>query len=124
MNNAQLNIGDEIFLDIKRVGINGEGIGYYKKLAVFVDGVLPKENVLVKITKLYRGYATAELLELKAPSVDRAEPFCPYYTKCGGCSLQHVNYKATGDIKRDILMESITRYTKINPRSFEIKPTI
>ena len=124
MNNAQLNIGDEIFLDIKRVGINGEGIGYYKKLAIFVDGVLPKENVLVKITKLYRGYATAELLELKTPSVDRVEPFCPYYTKCGGCSLQHVNYKATGDIKRDILMESITRYTKINPRSFEVKPTI
>ena len=124
MNNAQLNIGDEIFLDIKRVGINGEGIGYYKKLAIFVDGVLPKENVLVKITKLYRGYATAEVLEIKTPSADRVEPFCPYYTKCGGCSLQHVNYKATGDIKRDILMESITRYTKINPRSFEVKPTI
>ena len=122
--NAQLNVGDEIFLDIKRVGINGEGIGYYKKLAIFVDGVLPKENVLVKITKLYRGYATAELLELKVPSKDRVEHFCPYYTKCGGCSLQHVNYQASGDIKRDILMESITRYTKINPRSFEIKPTI
>ena len=122
--NAQLNVGDEIFLDIKRIGINGEGIGYYKKLAIFVDGVLPKENVLVKITKLYRGYATAELVELKTPSKDRVEPFCPYYTKCGGCSLQHVSYEATRDIKRDILMESITRYTKINPRSFEIKPTI
>ena len=35
--NAQLNVGDEIFLDIKRIGINGEGIGYYKKLAIFVD---------------------------------------------------------------------------------------
>ena len=124
MMNAQLNVGDEIFLDIKRIGINGEGIGYYKKLAIFVDGVLPKENVLVKITKLYRGYATAELVELKTPSKDRVEPFCPYYTKCGGCSLQHVSYEATRDIKRDILMESITRYTKINPRSFEIKPTI
>ena len=122
--NAQLNVGDEIFLYIKRIGINGEGIGYYKKLAIFVDGVLPKENVLVKITKLYRGYATAELVELKTPSKDRVEPFCPYYTKCGGCSLQHVSYEATRDIKRDILMESITRYTKINPRSFEIKPTI
>lgn len=122
--NAQLNVGDEIFLDIKRIGINGEGIGYYKKLAIFVDGVLPKENVLVKITKLNRGYATAELVELKVPSKDRVSPFCPYYTKCGGCSLQHVSYEATGDIKRDILMESITRYTKINPRSFEIKPTL
>lgn len=119
-----VNVGDELFLDIKRIGINGEGIGYYKKLAVFVDGVLPKENVLVKITKVTKGYATAELLELKVPSKDRVEHFCPYYTKCGGCSLQHVSYEASGDIKREILMESITRYTKINPRSFEVKPTI
>ena len=121
---TQLTVGEEIFLDIKRIGINGEGIGYYKRLAIFVNGVLPKENVLVKITKLHRGYAEAELLELKTPSKDRVAPFCPYYTKCGGCSLQHVNYEATRDIKRDILMESITRYTKINPRSFEVKPTI
>ena len=110
---TQLKVGDEVFLDIKRIGINGEGIGYYKKLAIFVDGVLPKENVLVKITKLHRGYATAELVEMKTKSPDRVDSFCPYYTKCGGCSLQHVNYEASGAIKRDILMESITRYTKM-----------
>ena len=28
----------EILLTIKRIGINGEGIGYYKRLAVFVVG--------------------------------------------------------------------------------------
>ena len=121
---AQVNVGDEIFLDIKRIGINGEGIGYYKKLAIFVDGALPKENVLVKITKTYKGYATAELLEIKVKSPDRVEHFCPYFTKCGGCSLQHTSYESSAELKRSILMESITRYTKLNPRSFEIKPTI
>lgn len=121
---AQVKVGDEIFLDIKRVGINGEGIGYYKKQAIFVDGALPKENVLVKITKTFKGYASAELLEIKTSSENRVAPFCPYYTKCGGCSLQHIDYKAQGELKREILMESITRYTKLNPRSFEIKPTI
>ena len=121
---AQVNVGDEIFLDIKRLGINGEGIGYYKKQAIFVNDALPKENVLVKITKTFKGYALAELLEIKTPSPNRVVPFCPYYTKCGGCSLQHVDYKTQGELKRDILMESITRYTKLNPRSFEVKPTI
>jgi len=121
---AQVNVGEEIFLDIKRLGINGEGIGYYKKQAIFVDGALPKENVLVKVTKTFKGYATAELLEIKTPSKMRVEPFCPYYTKCGGCSIQHVDYKESGNLKRDLLIESIARYTKINPRSFEIKPTI
>ena len=121
---AQVNVGDELFLDIKRLGINGEGIGYYKKQAIFVDGALPKENVLVKVTKTFKGYALAELLEIKVSSPNRTTPFCPYYTKCGGCSLQHLDYKAQGELKREILMESITRYTKINPRSFEVKPTI
>jgi 23S rRNA (uracil-5-)-methyltransferase RumA len=121
---AQVNVGDEIFLDIKRLGINGEGIGYYKKQAIFVNDALPKENVLVKITKTFKGYATADLLEIKVPSPNRTTPFCPYFTKCGGCSLQHIDYKAQGELKRELLMESITRYTKLNPRSFEVKPTI
>ena len=121
---AQVNVDDEIFLDIKRLGINGEGIGYYKKQAIFVNDALPKENVLVKITKTFKGYATADLLEIKVPSPNRTAPFCPYFTKCGGCSLQHIDYKAQGELKRELLMESITRYTKLNPRSFEVKPTI
>jgi 23S rRNA (uracil1939-C5)-methyltransferase len=32
---------DQFILDIKRLGINGEGIGFYKRLAVFVDGAIP-----------------------------------------------------------------------------------
>lgn len=120
----ELKIDEEIFLDIKRLGINGEGIGYYKKLAIFVPNTLPKENVLVKIVKVYPKYALGEVLEIKKPSPIRSEHFCEYYTKCGGCSLQHLDYQASGELKRDIVMEAITRYTKINPRSFEVKKTL
>ena len=120
----QVKLNDEIFLDIKRIGINGEGIGYYKKQAIFVPGVLPKENVKVKIVKVNGGYAEGEVVEIKTKSPERCENFCDYYTKCGGCSIQHLNYEASGAMKRDLLMEAITRYTKLNPRSFEVKPTI
>ena len=43
--NANLQINDLILLSIKRIGINGEGIGYYKRLAVFVEGALVGEEV-------------------------------------------------------------------------------
>ena len=46
-----------ILLTIKRLGINGEGIGYYKRQAVFVDGVLPPEEVIVKITDVKKSKA-------------------------------------------------------------------
>lgn len=33
---AQLVVGDRFILDIKRLGINGEGIGFYNKMTIFV----------------------------------------------------------------------------------------
>ena len=73
----------EILLTIKRIGINGEGIGYYKKLAVFVKGALPGEECVVKITKVMDKYSEAELVRIKSePSMHRVEPKCPHYNKC------------------------------------------
>ena len=48
-----LNKNQEILLSIKRIGINGEGIGYYKRLAVFVPGAIPGEEVVVRITEVF-----------------------------------------------------------------------
>ena len=42
---------DQFILDIKRLGINGEGIGFYNKLAVFVEGAIPGEGHEISITK-------------------------------------------------------------------------
>ena len=38
MNMSPLKVGQEFLVTIKRIGINGEGIGYYKKQAVFIPG--------------------------------------------------------------------------------------
>ena len=46
-----LNKNQEVLLTIKRLGINGEGIGYYKRLAVFVPFAIPGEEVVTKITE-------------------------------------------------------------------------
>ena len=48
---------DEFILDIKRLGINGEGIGFYNKLAIFVDDAIPGEGHNVKITKVEKNLA-------------------------------------------------------------------
>lgn len=112
----------ELLLSIKRIGINGEGIGYYKKLAVFVKNALPGEECVVKITKVYEKYAEADLVRIKKnPSKDRIVPICKFYEKCGGCQLQHINYQASLKYKKDIVMESFKRYfnTELNPKIFK-----
>lgn len=117
-------IGDEFILDIKRLGINGEGIGFYNKKAVFVDNAIPGEGVNVKVTKVNDKSLEAEVIEFKNKSKERVEPLCPHYESCGGCNTMHINYQYMLKEKKEIVIESITRYTKLNPRSFEISDTV
>ena len=51
---------DQFILDIKRLGINGEGIGFYNKLAVFVEGAIPGEGHEISITKCDNTFVTVE----------------------------------------------------------------
>ena len=108
----KLQIGSNINLEIKRLGINGEGIGYYEKKAVFVDFALPNEIVDVKITEDFGTYYKAELGEIIEKSPKRVEPFCPVYHECGGCQLQHLEYKETLNLKRDLIIQAMKRYYK------------
>ncbi len=119
-----LQIDDNIVLEIKRLGINGEGIGFYQKLAVFVDGAIPGETVKLRISQVSEKMAKGEIIEYRQVSPNRVEPKCPHYEKCGGCQISHIENKYTGVLKREMLIESILRYTDINPKTFEIKPTI
>ncbi|MDD3382363.1 MAG: 23S rRNA (uracil(1939)-C(5))-methyltransferase RlmD [Bacilli bacterium] len=106
----ELKLNEIIFITIKRMGINGEGIGYYKRLAVFVENALVDEEVEVKITNTYDKYATAEIVKIKKISPSRVKPRCPYYEKCGGCQLQHLEYEEQLNQKKNILIYSLERY--------------
>ena len=120
MNILQKN--QEILITIKRIGINGEGIGYYKRLAIFVKNALPGEECVVRITNVYDKYSEADLVRIKGnPSPHRVKPVCPYYEKCGGCDLQHLEYKYQLKIKKDLVMESFRRYynKELNPVIFK-----
>lgn len=121
---TDLRENDEVIVDIKRLGINGEGIAFYKKLAIFVEGALPGEGVNVRITKILKNMAFAEVIDFKHTSPSRVEPKCSYYGKCGGCQVMHVDYQKMLEYKRELVLEAITRYTKLNPRSFETFKTM
>lgn len=105
-----LNKNQEVLLTIKRLGINGEGIGYYKRLAVFVPFAIPGEEVVTKITETNEKYARGKIVKVKAPSVGRITPLCKYFELCGGCQLLHLDYKYHGQLKKELVMEAFDRY--------------
>ncbi|MER2000803.1 MAG: TRAM domain-containing protein, partial [Lysinibacillus sp.] len=85
MNETTMTIGQKFPLTIKRLGINGEGVGFFKRNVVFVKGAIPGEEVTVKVTKLSRGFAEAEILSIRKKSSARITPPCAVYDQCGGC---------------------------------------
>ena len=110
---SPLKIDDEFLVTIKRIGINGEGIGYYKRQAVFIPGALVDEEVVAKCTKVAKGYSEAELIRVKKKSPNRVKPTCKLYGKCGGCQLQHMSYEEQLIVKRNMLMQTIERYADL-----------
>ena len=110
---SPLKIGDEFLVTIKRIGINGEGIGYYKRQAVFIPMTLVDEEVVAKCTKVAKGYSEAQIIRVKKKSPHRVKPHCPLYGKCGGCQMQHMAYDEQLRVKRSMLMHAVERYANM-----------
>ncbi len=124
MENQIVKIGDELIIEIKKQGINGEGIGYHNKLAVFVQGAILRETVKCRITTALPTYAQADLLSIEKPSEKRVISPCPYYQDCGGCQMQHIAYDEQRKIKQSILKQSLRRYTELDVDRLDILNTI
>jgi 23S rRNA (uracil1939-C5)-methyltransferase len=120
----QMNQGQKIPLKIKRLGINGEGIGYYKKTIVFVPGALPKEEVSVEITKVAPRFLEGQLVKIIKPAAERVIPPCPVYETCGGCQLQHLAYPSQLEYKRDLLKQALTKFKPMNYERYQLRKTI
>ena len=118
----RLNVGDTVIVTIKRLGINGEGVGYYRKKAIFVDGALPGEVVRARVTKVEPKLLYGEIVTTEKRSPDRVDPFCAWYDACGGCSVQHLAYAAQLREKEAIVREAFARYADIEEDKLPITP--
>ena len=98
-----------LLIQIEKLVHGGRGLAHQESLALFVEGVLPGEQVRVQPGRIKKGYGEARLLEVVQPSPDRVAALCPVYGRCGGCQLQHASAAAQLAIKRDILAETLAR---------------
>lgn len=79
-------------LSIEKLVQGGEGLARLPDGRVcFVRGGLPGERCRVELTAGKKDFARGRVVEVLEKSADRAQPKCPLYGKCGGCSLQHLD---------------------------------
>ncbi len=101
---------------IEKLDDFGRGICYIDNKVTFVPNTIPNDLVEIKITKEFKNYNEGKLINILIPSKKRIEPKCPYFSKCGGCVLQNMNYKDTLEYKKQKVINIFKKNKlEINP---------
>lgn len=104
-----INKNDEFIIDIFDIGSEGEGIGRHEGFTLFVKNALVGDKVKVKVMKMKKNYGYARLMEILEPSKDRVKPKCELAGKCGGCSIQHLDYQKQLEYKQNKVKNCLVR---------------
>ncbi len=111
-NEIPVQKGKKYEIEIHSLGSTAEGVGRFKDFTVFVPYTLPGEKVEVLIEEVKKSYAKGRALQVLRKSGDRIEPKCAIYDTCGGCQLQHLSYTAQLKVKRQQVIDAVTRIGK------------
>ena len=102
---------------IQLLNNKGLGVGYTNQGTVELPFTLPGE--IVKFTRHhYRGKSNCTLDEMVTSSPNRIIPICKYFSRCGGCLLQHFDKNTYKDFKYNLVRNELTRAnisTQIKP---------
>jgi 23S rRNA (uracil1939-C5)-methyltransferase len=110
-----------ITLEITDVTAEGNGVGHYDNMAVFVPNLITGDVADVKIVKVLKNYCYAITDKINIYSENRIESACPVSAKCGGCTFRNMSYPAQLEMKQKIVSDAFKRIGKfdINPEKIE-----
>ncbi|KGN00428.1 23S rRNA (uracil(1939)-C(5))-methyltransferase RlmD [Clostridium botulinum D/C] len=103
----------EYIVEILSLGFEGEGIAKIDNYAIFIPEAMIGEKVKIKIVKVKKNFAYGKLIEILETSKNREIPVCDIYTRCGGCSIQHFNYDAQLEFKKNRVKDCLERIGKL-----------
>ncbi len=110
-------------LRIIDIGNNGEGIAKENGKVYFVPRGLIGEEVEVLPLKEKSNFTTCKIVNIKNPSPLRLKPPCPYFDKCGGCSLQHISYEEQLKLKKQTTQNTIHKISKLEVLVEDVFPS-
>lgn len=102
--------GVRVASTIERIAAGGAGVGRLPDgRTVFVHRTAPDEDVELRVTQEKRRWARGALLAVRRASPDRRAAPCPFYARCGGCTLEHLVYPAQLRAKARIVADALAR---------------
>lgn len=110
---ARLAEVDELELEVEKLVAGGEGLARWNGVPVFVPRAAPGDRLRARLTERRPDYGRAEIVEILEPGPGRREPPCPYFERCGGCDLQHLEDRLQVRLKAEAVAETLTRIGKV-----------
>jgi 23S rRNA (uracil1939-C5)-methyltransferase len=92
---------------IDHVGHRGDGVALAPGGNVYIPYTLGGETV--EAAEVHGHPDRRRLVEVKQPSPERIAPFCPHFSVCGGCAIQHWETEAYRAWKRNIVVETLAQ---------------
>lgn len=106
-------------------GIHSSGKGWvnHEGKNVFIEGVIPGEEIMFVSGRRNMGFRTGTITEIALPSPFRNKPFCKHHDECSGCNWQHVSYEHQLTLKHTILCEALKKYQILTPHVPPVIPS-
>ncbi|MDF9407351.1 23S rRNA (uracil(1939)-C(5))-methyltransferase RlmD [Pelotomaculum isophthalicicum JI] len=117
-----LKKGENVEVGITGLTHDGDGVGRYLGIPVFVPLTVPGDKVLAEISEVKKNFARGRLKLICTGSLWRRDPVCPAFTICGGCRLQQMDYEEQLSRKTRMVKDSLTRIGHLP--EVEVKETI
>lgn len=111
MNNPKELKNKIIKLNCTDIGYNFEGIARHENFAIFINNALPEEIVDARVERVEKSFAFAKTLNIISQNNNRIKPACEYFSLCGGCSCQHVNYEYTLQLKSKLVQNLFSKFS-------------
>jgi len=99
-------------VEIKKIGINAEGIAYLKSKPIFIPGAIPGEIVLINNLEEFNNYYTATVEQIIKKSEYRILSLQDYQKDSSGAFAIHIDYNQMLVFKEEILRETLMKYVK------------
>jgi len=110
---APVSKGEELELRVDSLAYGGSGVARHDGFVVFVRRGLPGDVVRAQVTKVKRGFAEANAVEIVAPSPDRVDAPCAHFGACGGCRFQDYAYERQLAAKETQVRDALARLGRI-----------
>ena len=105
---------DIVKIKITGMTTEGNGVGRFNDMAVFVPLTAVSDVVNVKIVKVLKNFAYGIVDSIIAPSDTRVQNDCEVFKQCGGCSFRHISYNAELEIKNNYVKDALNRIGKLD----------